>query len=827
MSHDVNHGEAPNLQLLTFSDLVMDIEASLSAARLKDKKEAWGNLLSLTQTLKSSAEGIADPTVGSPWNLTSVTVAGFQGATNNVIMKFDPSPGIMIIHGPNGSGKSTIADGIRTALSGSTRWWTSADRMTIRSMREPLWEKVHNARDATETLAEVILARASERLILSCSLDVDGNVSTSKAEWTNAEGLRVDVDLDSTSWPHALAGHPPVFSYADVERHVQQSNDLQQYIQNLLALGGCFTALNLQVTTLGQRAEAAKKLIEFAAKEAKQKIQIIDTESRIRDTSSAVVDIKWPAQIEDVDLWLEENDLSDTGGPLPRITEGHSESLSAACESVVHSLKLVDESPESVKGHLASSLRSLNEHVVSLDHVDEECPVCDETSPGWEVHLRDSLETLSDLEPIHADAEKSLSNLKRALERYFPDVLEVLNSTNSVRLTSDQFIEKAEREVRAYCQTLDTYGCQPTPRGRQRFVELQMTMESAEWRRAFAEAASLGAADRQWRQRRRSAVENFINVWRENSTEAKDHLLWQATGKCVKDLEGQLREKRSTDFTSLAGGRVKALLEDAGILLEDVRLTTKRAEVKVNNTAGQPLSLAMLSAGQRNAFLLAPLLATIDAGPFGFLVLDDPVHAFDDIRVDRLAAVLAEISEKRKVIVFTHDERLKQHLLARSLKCQAWAISRELDTGVISLVSTDELWRVLLDDAEEVCQLSPKISVTSYLTETQIIRGLCRQAIDNALHQCVIRHALSNDRDVAADIMEIDSCASTVARIDAAREIIAVADGVTHPVDRAVGLCGRLLKDWNNAVHGVQSTKNDLRSEISIARKACMALTGS
>ena len=73
----------------------------------------------------------------------------------------------------------------------------------------------------------------------------------------------------------------------------------------------------------------------------------------------------------------------------------------------------------------------------------------------------------------------------------------------------------------------------------------------------------------------------------------------------------------------------------------------------VTDVSGKPVALSMLSAGQRNALLLAPLLAVSRGGPFGFLVLDDPVHAFDQVRVDRLAQLIHDLAEDRRVIVLT------------------------------------------------------------------------------------------------------------------------------------------------------------------------------
>lgn len=818
--------QLPDLRTLNFSDLTAEIENFLASARLSEKKSAWQNLLNLTLEIKSKSELRQDPTLGEPWHLTSVTVLGYQGATNQVIMKIDPSPGVTIIHGPNGSGKSTIADGIRTALSGSTKWWTSAEHKSSRSKLEPLWEKVHAARDAEKTVAEVTLSRENEKLTLCCLIDGNGEVISHEADWLLPTGESVKIHLEDTTWSHALAGHPPVFAYADIERRVQQSKDLREYIENLLAFGGCFVVLNDRVADLSEKATSAKKLIDDAAKEAKRRIAEVDEINGKLDPSARVKTITWPAWIPDIDAWLEENELSDSGVSLPQVTDRHWETLSAALERTEEAFRKIDSSPDSVKRRLANSLRGFHQHVVDLESPGTECPVCESEQADWPARLQGSIIELADLEPLHLEAESSLGELKRSLETEFRQVVSVLGSAPAPIATSQDLLDRVQYRASELCQVLKRYGCQPTGLAHRSFLELRSILETRDWWRACAEAAGLSAFDKQWRLKRREAIEDFVSTCREHMVIASENQLWKATSSCLKDLASHLRDKRAQDFTTLAGGRVKELLDDAGILLEDVRLTTQRAEVKVQNPAGQPLSLSMLSAGQRNAFLLAPLLATIESGPFGFLVLDDPVHAFDDIRVDRLSAVLAEIATARRVLVFTHDERLKAHLMARSLNCHSWAISRDLETGVISLESTDELWRMLLDDAEDLRALAPKVSVNGYLTETQIIRGLLRQALDIALHQSIVRNALSGGRDVSDDLALLDSCQSTVARIDKAEEIINVPAGSKHPVREAKLRCGNLLAVWNNAVHGASTTKNDLKSEIGIARKACSDLVG-
>ncbi|MEU6813488.1 hypothetical protein [Streptomyces sp. NPDC046860] len=247
--------------------------------------------------------------------------------------------------------------------------------------------------------------------------------------------------------------------------------------------------------------------------------------------------------------------------------------------------------------------------------------------------------------------------------------------------------------------------------------------------------------------------------------------------------------------------------------------------MSVSNSSGQELQLSMLSAGQRNAFLLAPLLSTAESGPFSFLILDDPVHAFDEIRVDRLAAVLVDLSFERRVIVFTHDERLKQHLLARAANGQAWRVSRDVEKGEISIESTDEMWRVLLDDARNIVTWAPRPSPTTYLTEAQVVRGLCRQAVDHALHSCVVRYSLAQRQDVARNVSSIDAVDNTPKRVAFAEELINQTHSGRNPIDEFSKICGHYLRGWNKAVHGSDDAKANLTLEIEKAWEACAVIT--
>lgn len=59
------------------------------------------------------------------------------------------------------------------------------------------------------------------------------------------------IDATATTWQSALSGCRPVFGYAAVERQVQVARNLQEFLEPLLAFGGCFDALQVEVKVGG------------------------------------------------------------------------------------------------------------------------------------------------------------------------------------------------------------------------------------------------------------------------------------------------------------------------------------------------------------------------------------------------------------------------------------------------------------------------------------------------------------------------------------------------------------------------------------------------
>ncbi|MEU6813487.1 AAA family ATPase [Streptomyces sp. NPDC046860] len=502
--------EEKKLSLLTYADLA-EAATRMQAGATKTKA-GWENLRALIARLQGENAGALDPTQGEAWGIKGLRLCGFQGTTSEFFMQIDPSPGISIYHGPNGSGKSTISDGIRTAISGKTGWWADVAAPTGRSKFDPLWEKINRARDSAQSWAEVTLVRNSEELVLRCELTDDGEVKDAYGEWTTSSGKACRVDMGS-AWRHALEGHPPVFSYAEVERRVQQSNDLQRYIANLLALGGAFTHLEALVSELSEAAAASKKKIDAALKDGKARVAEVDHQFRLDEPAVDIGDISWPAIDDDVEDWLTRHNLVDAGSLTVEVTGADVERLRVAMSGVDAAFQKLESAPELTSPRIAQHLDALYKDAVEITSPGSICPVCNSIVDNWVETLQENVERHAVLSPIHEEARDALSDLRDAsvVVNCVAEVLALISSTgHGYRIASTAAAKVAER-LRA---VMSSYGSRPAPEVREGFLALRNSISTADWDGASAAAVEASEITRKWLRERRGALENFLHIWR-------------------------------------------------------------------------------------------------------------------------------------------------------------------------------------------------------------------------------------------------------------------------------------------------------------------------
>jgi AAA domain, putative AbiEii toxin, Type IV TA system len=352
-----------------------------------------------------------------------------------------------------------------------------------------------------------------------------------------------------------------------------------------------------------------------------------------------------------------------------------------------------------------------------------------------------------------------------------------------------------------------------------------LTALDGDGHRAWLEAPRASSdASAEWARERVRLVEPLVGAWRAHGARAEQADCWTVAEKTLDELQVRLRQERQDDVTAQLHAALRAMLPDAEVEIEKIRLqggarVRRGADVRLT-LGGRPARLGMLSSGQRNALLLAPLLVLDDAGPFGFLLIDDPVHALDDLRVDHLARELARLADSYQVLVLTHDPRLEEHLRARRPDLATVTLDREVVSRTVRCTHLSTPWETLLGDASQVRDTAQKDGWLNDASQESVVTGLCRAALDGAIRQAAINWAVSHGKDVDEALMALGEARDTRARAD---HVFALAGGSDKlPTTRiCVDTC---LPAWNAGAHGGQAAGLDLKAHIRTARRTCAEL---
>jgi len=804
------------LELLTFEALAERIKAFHANARSDDVRAGWKELIGIAQKLGGSADGTIDPAIGYRWALTKVRLSGYQGigAGTPLEIDLDPTPGITILHGPNGSGKSSITDAIETALQGAPR----VPVATGTGGKTPLWERVHTNRDSDIAEVELSLVCESETLTITCRLDGNGLPTDHSCRISSQSSSR-SIELANTTWNSALAGHRPVFAYAAVERQVQLARDLQGFLESLLAFGGCFEAFKYAVDTAASSSKNDKQEWDKALASAQSTVNQVDQE-RNTSGSRTLEPLVWPVVTDDPDQWLSEQGLAETGSAVQEITDDHLNRLVTAASQAKRAVDQLREHETSLLARLAIPLRQLHKAAKDLASPGTLCPVCQTSDVEWLASLATSISDLTDLSTLEDAATSKISTLREAVEH---DLAAIHNVIGATAEGSDAVLA-GQHEGDTFRAAVGRDGPRPGNAVRSSLEVLCAWVDSEELVSLVAKAKEASDQLRQWRLTRREGVDAFISTWRRVGASARNYAAWESAAKCLRTLQDTLRKERTEALQAQTALRVRHLLADAGLTVRSISVQGTKASIEILDQEQKAMTLAMLSAGQRNAVLLAPLLAASGPGPFGFLILDDPVHAFDQMRVDLVASILAEMASDRRIIVLTHDERLREHLVARDSNCDVRAVERDPLGGTVTVKPVEQVWEVLLQDAASVLHLATHGETVNGRSATGIVRGLCRQALDNAVRQFIIQRSSRLGESPGADLGLLDEAQTTRGRLARASDIVGEGGGFSDALKAATSHVWQYLDAWNCAAHGNAPLTDATADEIKAASEACQAL---
>lgn len=808
----------PTLRMFTFADLAAAIVDLSDRAKSGPIRESWKQLLEIVRSIEGEAPSGNDDELltGRPWVLTQLSVSGFRGVTNDtaVVVDIDPRPGITVLHGANGAGKSSIADAINTALAG---------RFSVESGtagKTPLWAPVAVGRDSEAARVEVTLQAGADQLRLRYQQTTEGDptwdciLATGGAERTVRLG---------THWQTALANHNPVFAYANLERKVQLGADLRDYLNDLLALGGSFARLESEVVAKSESVKHAYQTWKSAKNAAESAVVRIDGERHLADEPDLPT-VNFPAIADTIDDWVLNQGI-DTEGVLgvEIVSDTLSELRSPAKALTVSTAALTDASVTALQ-QLQHPLKELNAIAIGYDKLDETCPVCGMAESDWRSHLAATVASLSETAELSSRATEAVKKLSDAVKTKLRPLLAIPTSARTSPEITHQLTLGA-RLASDFANATDAHGVVS------HHVVLKTSSSLAAWLEGedFAALVAYAVAQtnrlKQWQIARATALKPFVDTWRSTKELGEQSVRWDACGSRISDLRKKLGSQRTDAFEHLATQKVQELLSDVGLRIRRVTVQAQTARMELEDDAGRPLELGMLSAGQRNAILLAPMIASTNDSPFKFVVLDDPVHAFDEMRVDLLARTLGQLATHKRVVVFTHDERLREHLLAQPGDSNAFRVSRTPGDGSVEVSSSAHLWRDLIDDASLVLNLAGEPDWPN-IAATNTVRSLCRQSVDTALRSHIVGDSVRLGSDPAKAMNELDQALTTAARVKVASQLCSCGQDGKPPVESARKLIELHLSDWNAAFHGNTPTSAVTRAELAAAKSACELLSG-
>jgi energy-coupling factor transporter ATP-binding protein EcfA2 len=795
------------LDLLSFERLAE--RAERKAARATARKGGWQRVVATSQAL---AGGDRDDGLlsGAPWALVEVQIENYQGVTSMDPLIVDPTPGVTVLLGENGSGKTSLAEGIETALVGRPRPRTAGS-----GGKSPLWDRSHCARDADEASVRLLLARGSDRLELSVRLDRSGEVVDRSALLHTSTGTTT-LKLDETPWLSAVKGRRPVFAYASVERQVQLAKDLQEFLEPMLALGGCFEELRDRIRSEAEEPTAAETRWRRALDAAREQVSHVDRQ--YDDGTGSLPELAWPAISDDPEAWTTAVGLTERGELLDSVAADVGSRLQEAADAVLDSLRELQDVESTTIARLAAPLHDLNRAAADLDLPGNQCPVCAEETNDWRSTLKAALAELHNVATRETTFHDALSQLRILVGREMPAIVQVVEqSWFDPQLATDAY--PVVEGCRALVDTVRRDGLRSVPSVRTAARAAATALRTESWAHILDEVVERSGRRNQWSRARRYAIEEFLAVWTVDGPSGAAAQEWQEAEQCLRELQTALRDERTDRLQQRTDETVRELLADVGMHVEKLKVQGTKATLRILDDGGKSVELAMLSAGQRNALLLAPLLAMNDAGPFGFLVLDDPVHAFDQVRVDRLAGLIAELASRRRVVVFTHDARLAEHLATVADRPALHEVVRDARTGAIRHEESVAAWEGLVADARNALRLAADGRHGTTVTPTDLVRGYCRMAVDAAVRLFVIERARVLTRDVDVDLAMLDGRSTTDKRLKAAETM--------HPgaaVDEARRLFDLHSVDWNRASHGNPAISEAGSTEIDDAEQLCRAL---
>lgn len=808
---------------LTLEDLAASLRAQLSSATGADT-EAWEALTKIADDL-NSGDRIDLLTKNRKWLLRQVSVLGFRGAKHEVDLKIENLKGLTVLFGENGSGKSSLAEAVRVALEGRT----GATHLGTHGTVHELWgASDQRSQGVDEAKVEVVLVdEATTDTLRICATITDTGVE--RTGLLEAGDERFELDNESpawTVWADAIRASPPVLAYAELADELQKKKDLQIWLTSCLAMDNATRVFDSRVKAQVDAAQHAEKTIVSAKEASVRAVAAADEDAR-RQGVEGIETLEWiePESSEELAEWLKLHDLTerqkgdsfldaDFLTALPKFGQVFRvawEKWSNAATTALLTAQVTD------------SLVEMNDRVISSRQGDNEgiCPTCGTSHTDWRRHLREEANRLK-------EAKESAAELKKLVRRSRGEMVDPLRTC--LHILPPDYDAAETRALRNLLEETEAALRDTTD-------DLDISLLSAihnlgQWSgrpeaHSLMEAAlSISGLEHRWRCNRWEAVAPYVAAFNEDiDVASKTAILKKARGKWNSHL-ARIRGERTSSLYALVGPAVATLLADVGISVSAIDITKSESRLDLQDAKGESVELAHLSAGQRNALILGPVIATAESGIFAFSILDDPVHAFDDFRVDKLSSTLAEVGKNQSLVLTTHDARFVEYLRVHAPQAFVVLATSRDSNGQMGL-------RPTLDPPAELIKFGRQLAAD--LAREQAPEGraeitsLLRMALDESFERVALRHFSRLGATAAKEARTtFDRAMLTRHRKDVLRQFLADSPAQLDLLTEAWQLVGSPVKRWSKAVHEPSAVPDaaQLDADLDTAEKSINILRG-
>ena len=809
------------LRELSLDELADSLREQAAKSAVKDV-DAWNELVRMVNAA-TEGDRVDLLTANRKWLLQELSVEGFRGVKHQVSFAVDNPHGITVLFGENGSGKSSLAEAVRVALEGRT----SATHLGATGSVHELWGSLDQRSQGVDT-ATVVVDLADEatmdRLTIRALITSTGVERHGVLE---SQGERIELKADSPAWrvwADAIRASPPVLAYAELADELQKKRDLQVWLTSCLAMDNASRIFEAIVQTEVEAALSAEKIIRTAREEAARAISVVDAEAKkqgVEGISDPVWADDWNST-DDLNAWLQSNDIVPREKRLHVLDREAMEALPNWGIEFAKGWKTWSEAATTVllTAQVTDALVSMHERVLSSNQGDNggACPTCGSLQEDWRDHLHAEAKRYQTAQQAGFRLKKLVRESPTKLLKPLKACLVVLRPRPDVHLSElSNLVDAVEVCLEGDDLDVDLLSALGNLA---KWVQLPTTQS------LFAAALEASGLQHQWRCHRWDATAPLVAVFESHiERAARAGKLKRARSRWNSHLK-EIRKARSSALHALVDPAVSTLLGDVGISVSTIEITKTESRLDLVNSKGQVVELAHLSAGQRNALILGPVIATAESGIFGFSILDDPVHAFDDFRVDKLSSTLAELGRNQALILTTHDARFVSYLRVHApLDLSVLSTHRDGD-GRITLTATKDAPAELVEFAGELAKDLEKVGAQEGRAE---ITAILRMALDEAFEQLALRHfARKPAVEAKNDRATLNEAMLTNDRKKVLRSFMADSPSQLAAFTAAWQLVAAPAKRWSRAVHDPDDVPDakQLEDDVAVADQAVTMLRG-